>query len=89
MTFRLSAGADENAFLESNHRLQAFMSGHDGFMRRTVARSADGEWVAVVLWDSLAAAEASQRRWDTDPVMQDFLRGVESLDVKRYEDLGG
>lgn len=92
ITFRLAPGADEDAFIEADRRVQTeFIPNHEGFLRRTTARAEDGEWLVVVLWYSAETAEASKALWDGDPVMQDFLELVDrgSLEIRRYEDLGG
>ncbi|MFI5041130.1 MAG: antibiotic biosynthesis monooxygenase family protein [Acidimicrobiales bacterium] len=67
--FRLAPGADVDAFLRADRRVQAeFIPNHPGFLRRTTARGADGEWLVVVLWQSeedaarssLLASDATQ-----------------------------
>ena len=64
--FRLVEDADQEAFLQADKRVQTDVAYHQrGLLRRTTARSAEGEWMVVVLWDSpdavvdLFAAELS------------------------------
>ena len=95
MTFRLNAGADEAAFLAVDKRLQSdFAYQQPGLVRRTIARGDGarvGEWIVVDLWWAAEAADACARRWETDPLAQEFMSFVDrdSVDVRRYEDLPG
>lgn len=66
VTFRLVEGADDEAFIAADSRLQQeFFHAQAGFVRRTAARSDDGEWLECTFWDSAesaaAAAEAAHR----------------------------
>lgn len=91
ITFRLAEGADEEAFIQADHRVQTeFIPNHPGFMRRTTGRNDEG-WVVVVLWDSLPDAQNSMRQWDDYDVVQHHISFMEpsSLWVRRYIDLGG
>ncbi|HET9075621.1 MAG TPA: hypothetical protein VFN68_01700 [Acidimicrobiales bacterium] len=90
--FRLADGADEAGFLVADARLQSeFAYQQAGLMRRTTARSGDGEWVVIDIWRSAADAEACDGRWDSDPVVQEFRSYIEagSLRSDRYLELGG
>lgn len=63
-TFRLAPDAAEADFLAADAAVQtAFYYGRPGIVRRTTARSSDGEWTVVVFWgtesDALAAAAAA------------------------------
>ena len=90
MTFRLAPGADEQAFLDADRRVQTdFAYRQPGLMRRTTARDDDGGWIVVDLWQSAADAEACAERWDVDPVPAAFMALVDGATVqtKRYETL--
>ena len=92
MTFRLLAGTDEHAFLEADKRLQTEFAYHQpGLVRRTTARSTDGEgeWIVIDLWGSAAEADACAARWDVDPVATAFMALVDraTVETKRYETL--
>ena len=95
MTFRLQDGADEAAFLAVDKRLQSdFAYQQPGLVRRTIARGEgdrDGEWIVVDVWWTADLADACARRWDDDPIAQEFMAFVDckSVDVRRYEDLPG
>jgi hypothetical protein len=89
-TFRLAAGADEAAFLAADYGVQTeFVPYQRGFTRRTTARGADGEWIVVVLWDSVADAESCARLAPGDAAVAAFdaLVDPRSRTTRRYETL--
>jgi len=73
LTFRLVPGADEEDFLAADRAVQTeLILNQAGFIRRTTARSADGEWAVVTLWGSPEQAEAYHQVTTTAPVAQRF-----------------
>jgi secreted protein with Ig-like and vWFA domain len=89
-TFRLADDADEAAFLAADRRVQdEFVWRQPGFVRRTTATGADGEWLVVVLWQSLEQAEAAQTAFKTDAAAADFMTLVDGASVRiaRYTTL--
>ena len=93
MTFALRDGADEEAFLAVDKRLQSdFAYQQPGIIRRTIARGTgprSGEWIVVDLWWDAESADACTQRWETDQLAQEFMAFVDrdTVDVRRYEDL--
>jgi len=88
MTFRLAAGADEEAFLAVDKRLQTdFAYQQPGLLRRTTAHSVDGQWIVLDLWASAADADACAVRWESDPIAAEFMAFVDrdTVTVVRYE----
>ncbi|HXQ74976.1 MAG TPA: hypothetical protein VN791_00670 [Acidimicrobiales bacterium] len=66
MTFRLSPGADEEAFRAADGEVQSdFAYQQPGLLRRTTARGADGGWIVIDLWRSDAAATVRTERYTT------------------------
>jgi hypothetical protein len=60
VTFRLAPGLSEEEFLDADGRAQSeFFYTQRGLVRRTTARGADGDWVALMLWGSSDDADAS------------------------------
>ena len=58
--FRLRDGVTEEALIEASETLQReFLGEQPGFLRRELARGADGLWADVVHWADGAAAEAA------------------------------
>jgi len=90
LRFRLTAGADEVAFLEADRRVQAeFAYLQPGMLRRTTARGVDGEWLVLDLWRSAQAADECDARWGHDEVTATFMSFVDGTTVRtaRYETL--
>lgn len=90
ITFRLVADADVAAFLQADERVQnEFVPFQPGFLRRTTARSADGEWIVVLLWGSLADADTATARAAADPAVLAFRRFIDaaSQTAAAYETL--
>jgi hypothetical protein len=90
LTFRLAAEADDGFFLAADKRVQVEFAYHQpGLMRRTTARSPDGEWVVVDLWRSADDADACAERWDQEPVCQEFMALLDAPTVRtrRYVEL--
>lgn len=58
-TFRLADGVDESTFLAADEALQAELSPHRGFVRRTTARGEAGEWLVLAMWWSAEVADAA------------------------------
>lgn len=87
-TFRLADGADENAFLDADSRIQTeFIPNLPGFVRRTTARGE--EWLVVTLWGSESDALAAEELALTDPVVRVFDALVDASTVRtaRYTTL--
>lgn len=90
VTFRLAAGADEADFLAADRAVQEdLVPNRPGFLRRTTARGADGEWLVVTLWRSEQDAEATLQEIHDDPVHLRFMALVDqpSLTTRRYTTL--
>lgn len=90
MTFRLREGAVEDEFLAADRDVQTeFVPTLRGFLRRTTARAADGEWAVVTLWASDEDAEASAVRAAADVAVGAFMALAEptSVRTRRYATL--
>jgi hypothetical protein len=88
--FRLVPGADAEAFLEADRRVQVeVVPTRAGFLRRTTARGEGGEWLVVSLWQSIADADAALEETEDHPAMREFLSLVEAPSFERrcYETL--
>jgi hypothetical protein len=87
-TFRLAEGVGDDTFLEADRRVQSeFSPFRPGFIRRTTARAADGEWLVETLWGTPDDAEAAARA--DDPAMQALLDCIDagSASVRHYATL--
>jgi hypothetical protein len=60
LTFRTAPGTDDADFLAADRRVQTEVMYHQpGFLRRTTARNADGDWLVIMLWQDAASADAA------------------------------
>ena len=92
LTFRLRPEVSEDEVRAREARVyEEFAMQQPGIIRRTTARSVDGEWLVVQLWGDLAAAEAADRVAGAHPAVAALheLADPSSLSSRRYEDLGG
>lgn len=92
LTFRLRAGATEDELRVAETRVYEDFAMHQrGIVRRTTARSDDGEWLVVQLWYDLASADAAASAAADHPATVEMLALAEpaSVATRRYEDLGG
>jgi hypothetical protein len=90
MRFRLRAGVEEREFLQADARLQSdFAYQQPGLLRRTTARTEDGEWLVIDLWRSRSDSEACASRWEGDSVVQAFMALIDeaSIQTGRYDEL--
>jgi hypothetical protein len=90
MHFRLTAGTDEAAFRTADRKVQTeFAYRQSGLLRRTTARSHDGEWIVIDLWRTEQEADACADAWDLDVVTAEFMSFVDTATVgsERYDTL--
>ncbi|MEY4633452.1 MAG: hypothetical protein RLZ18_824 [Actinomycetota bacterium] len=60
-TFRLVDGVSDDEFKQVDARFQEdFAYQQKGMLRRTTARSDDGTWLVMTLWDSAESADAEK-----------------------------
>jgi len=86
-TFRLAPDADAGDFLRADRDVQTELySPAPGFLRRTTARGADGEWAVVTLWRSEADADAVDAGHPTARALATLVEPT-SVAVRRYTPL--
>jgi hypothetical protein len=84
-TFRLADGVDDAAYLEFDEEVRTgFLYRQPGMARATTARGDDGEWIVVVMWASVDAADAALEAGTDDGTMQRFIQLVDGAERKRY-----
>jgi len=86
-TFRLNAGVTDSQFLAANQRVESeYVARLPGFISRETARGDNGEWVVIIHWESISAAEASMASFASAPGTKDFMAVMDgsSLSMKRY-----
>jgi len=67
----------EQEVLEAAQNLHSFLAEQPGFISRSLSRSADGKWVDVVFWESLAQAQAASEKAMKSPICQPFFEVIE------------
>jgi hypothetical protein len=90
MSFRLAPGADHQAFLVADRRVQSdFAYQQAGLLRRTTARADDGAWIVIDLWRSENDADATGALWGRDEVTAAFMAFLDPATVRteRYATL--
>jgi hypothetical protein len=89
VTFQLRPGADVDAFLATDGRVQTEVAyQRPGLLRRTLAR-ADDRWLVLQIWASLQACDDGAHAFATSAVGAAFMSFVEpsTLSVDRYGDV--
>jgi hypothetical protein len=79
--FRTRPEVTEDAFLAVADGATRFLEGCHGFVRRRLARDADGQWADQVEWRSMADALAAADKFNDDPATQPFVAAIEPSSV--------
>ncbi|MDD4927611.1 MAG: hypothetical protein PHF58_14050 [Methylotenera sp.] len=58
--FRLQQGKTAADWLKANEQIDAWAKRQPGFRFRSLSETADGEWIDMTYWESMAAAQAGQ-----------------------------
>lgn len=89
-TFRLHADIEAKAFASVDERLQTeFFYFQPGLQRRTTARSNDGTWASIIVWDSTEHADAAIEKTEDVALFGDVLSMMDlmSIESRRYDTL--
>ncbi len=89
-TFRLVDEVSTEEFLSIDARFQEdFAYQQKGLLRRTTARSEDGTWLIMNLWDSLESADAPKDTTYSAAVIEAMHRCIDfsTHKVERFFDL--
>ena len=90
LRFRLAAGVDESVFQAADQRVQTeFAYQQPGLLRRTTARSRDGSWTVIDVWNREADADRANDDWGRDAVTEVYTHLIDSasLTSERFETL--
>lgn len=72
VTFRLRPGVSDSEFLASVLATDTFLRACPGFLRRRLARDADGAWIDFAEWRDLVAAKSASSEFMTHPDVRPF-----------------
>ncbi|NRB53494.1 MAG: hypothetical protein HRU41_37910 [Saprospiraceae bacterium] len=61
-TYEFKTGTSEAEALQYAQSVNDFLASNAGFVQRTCSRTPDGKWIDVILWESMASAEAAAAR---------------------------
>lgn len=82
MRFRLRPDADEESFRTLEARVQTeLVYQQPGLLRRTVAKSADGEWIVIEIWLTEGHAGAFAADREGAPLYTRYLSHIDSSTV--------
>jgi len=73
ITFKLSNGITDEAFLRMAEQANVFLARQEGFIARRLAKGDDNVWQEHIEWESLDAAQRAFRVAEEDPSMTDFI----------------
>ena len=86
-TFKLKEGVSVADFQPLDKAVEEqHVSKQPGFISRESAATADGEWVAIVHWRSVADVDASMASFADAPATAQFMANldVSTMAMKRY-----
>ncbi|MFK7908846.1 MAG: nuclear transport factor 2 family protein [Chitinophagales bacterium] len=88
--FNLNSGVDATAFQTRDAEIEKdFTSLQPGFLKRSSAVNADGQYAVLVFWETLADADASIAAFQIDPTVADYFGMIDgnTFSVERYTTL--
>lgn len=74
---RLKAGVSDAAFLQAVEAIMPDVVATDGFVSRQLLKSADGQWVEMITWRSMADAERAAKAFEALPSGQAMVGMVD------------
>ena len=76
--FKLKEGFTDEQFIEAEKNVRnGLIKSQKGFISCETGVDADGTWVIVVHWETLADSEASMQKWATEASVDDFKEMIE------------
>lgn len=94
--FRLNAGVADASFLEAADATAGALHKLGGFIRRELLKSADGQWVDLVYWNSMAEAQHAADAIMHLPACRPFLGMIDESSItmlhldrwRKYNEVG-
>jgi hypothetical protein len=73
--FRLAEGVEESALFAASDALQTeFFSQQKGFLRRDLAKTADGNWADVAYWDNMESVHQAMQNAHNNPAALKYFQ---------------
>lgn len=86
VTFTLTPGADDAAFLAAARGTEALVRRQPGFVARRLSRGEGGTWTDAVTWASMADALAAPEVVMADPAFHPFMALIDGPSaIMRHE----
>lgn len=82
VSFRLSPGITDVAFLAAARGTAALVAAQPGFIRRSLARDEAGIWTDLITWQSLPHATAAAQTVPADPAFAPFGAAIDMGSVE-------
>lgn len=73
---RVRPELSDDAFLAAAEAANAFLKGCKGFVRRRLAKAADGQWLDEVEWRSMEEALAAAKAFNASPTTKAFNEAI-------------
>ena len=86
-TFKLKEGVSPADFLPFDKEVEEkLVSKNHGFISRQSSATEDGEWVAIVHWETLEDVDASMASFADSPAAAGFMANLqpETMSMKRH-----
>lgn len=80
--FRSAPGVPDEQLLAASAAVQDWLSRQPGYRSRLLARSAEGEWLDLVTWDSLGDAERAAAAVETCPGFGPLMQAMDPATVQ-------
>lgn len=74
-------GIEDNQLIEASKKLHGILEGLPGLISRKLSKSEAGEWIDIVLWDSIDDAVKTAEIVNTSPIAGDFMILVEESSI--------
>ena len=86
VTFRLVPGADPADFLIAAQATEAPLRAQAGFLRRRLAKGADGQWTDWVEWQDAQSAEAAAGAMMAEAAFAPFMALIDPASIVMRHD---
>ena len=83
--FKLSAGTEEQRFLEASKQLDIVLKTQPGFLYRSLAKQSDGQWQDIIYWESADLAAEMGKNFDSTDLGQQFMALIDVASVQTME----
>src|SRR5215213_2505945 len=76
--FKLKPDVEEAAFFNVNESILSDLRTMDGFIRRDLFKDSHGQWMDIVYWQSMAAAQRAAAMFPSLPCAQTLMEMLDA-----------